>query len=177
MKQRLLQLISLALALAIWFAPRPQVLAAEAWQIFAIFAATIFAVVSGACSILLAAILALVAVVFTGALAPKAAYSGFSEGFILLIVVAFLVGRGVVNSGLGARIGLLLVRAFGKSSLGLAYSMVATDALIAPAFPSNTARSGVLFPIVYSLSESNGSHPWEESRKRLGAFLMMQLSM
>lgn len=173
MKQRLMQLASLALALAIWFAPRPEELAAEAWQLFAIFAATIFAVVSGACSILLAAILALVAVVITGTLAPEAAYSGFSEGFILLIVVAFLVGRGVVNSGLGARIGYLLVRAFGKSSLGLAYSMVATDALIAPAFPSNTARSGVLFPIVYSLAESNGSHPWEASRRRLGAFLMM----
>lgn len=173
MNQRLLQLASLALALAIWFAPRPEALAAEAWQLFAIFAATIFAVVSGACSILLAAILALVAAVMTDTLAPDAAYSGFSEGFILLIVVAFLVGRGVVNSGLGARIGYLLVRAFGKSSLGLAYSMVATDALIAPAFPSNTARSGVLFPIVYSLAESNGSHPWEDSRMRLGAFLMM----
>jgi DASS family divalent anion:Na+ symporter len=173
LKQRLLQLASLALALAIWFAPRPPPLAAEAWQLFAVFAATIFAVVSGACSILLASILALATVVVTGTLAPEIAYSGFSEGFILLIVVAFLVGRGVVNSGLGARIGYLLVRAFGGSSLGLAYSMVATDALIAPAFPSNTARSGVLFPIVYSLAENNNSHPWEASRKRLGAFLMM----
>ena len=173
MKLRILQLLSLALAMGIWFAPRPEALAAEAWQLFAIFAAAIFAVVSGAASILLAAILALVASVLTGTLSPEIAYSGFSEGFILLIVVAFLVGRGVVNSGLGARIGYLLVRAFGKSSLGLAYSMIATDAVIAPAFPSNTARSGVLFPIVYSLAESNGSHPWSDTRHRLGAYLMM----
>ena len=173
MKQRLLQLASLLLAIGIWFAPRPEALVAEAWQLFAIFASAIFAVVSGATSILLAAIVALVAAVLTGTLAPEVAYGGFSEGFILLIVVAFLVGRGVVNSGLGARIGYLLVRAFGKSSLGLAYSMVATDAAIAPAFPSNTARSGVLFPIVYSLAESNGSHPWDTTRHRLGAFLMM----
>jgi DASS family divalent anion:Na+ symporter len=173
MKQRLLQLASLLLALAIWFTPRPAMLVAEAWQLFAIFTATIFAVVSGATSILLASIIALVAAVLTRTLEPDVAYNGFSEGFILLIVVAFLVGRGVVNSGLGARIGFLLVRTFGKSSLGLAYSMVATDAVIAPAFPSNTARSGVLFPIVYSLAESNGSHPWEQSRMRLGAFLMM----
>lgn len=173
MKQRALQLLTLALALSIWFFPHPQELEPAAWQLFAIFAAAIFAVVSGAMSILLAAILALVAAVFTNTLTPRVAYSGFSEGFILLIVVAFLVGRGVVNSGLGARIGLMLVRAFGKSSLGLAYSMVATDAVIAPAFPSNTARSGVLFPIVYSLAESNGSHPWQESRTRLGAYLMM----
>ncbi len=173
MKERILQLLTLALALAIWFSPHPPALEPAAWQLFAIFAAAIFAVVSGAMSILLAAILALVAAVFTRTLSPEVAYSGFSEGFILLIVVAFLVGRGVVNSGLGARIGLLLVRAFGKSSLGLAYSMVATDAVIAPAFPSNTARSGVLFPIVYSLAESNGSHPWQDSRRRLGAYLMM----
>lgn len=173
MKQRLLQLATVLLALAIWFSPRPAELQAEAWQLFAIFAAAIFAVVSGAASILLAAILALVAAVMTRTLEPAVAYGGFSEGFILLIVVAFLVGRGVVNSGLGARIGLMLVRAFGKSSLGLAYSMVATDAVIAPAFPSNTARSGVLFPIVYSLAESNGSRPWEASRTRLGAYLMM----
>ena len=78
-------------------------------------------------SILLASILALVTAVLSGTLRPEIAYGGFSEGFILLIVDAFLVGRGVVNSGLGQRIGLLLVRAFGKSSLGLAYSMVATD--------------------------------------------------
>ena len=173
MKQRILQGLSVLLAVGIWASPRPAELPAEAWQLFAIFAATIFAVVSGAASILLAAIVALVAAVMTGTLTPEVAYSGFSEGFILLIVIAFLVGRGVVNSGLGDRIGLLLVRAFGGSSLGLAYSMVATDALIAPAFPSNTARSGVLYPIVYSLAESNGSRPWEDSRRRLGAFLMM----
>ena len=151
----------------------PDGLEPEAWRLFAIFAATIFAVVSGAASIFLAAILALVVAVLSGTLEPARAYSGFSEGFILLIVVAFLVGKGVVNSGLGARIGLLLVRGFGKSSLGLAYSMVATDALIAPAFPSNTARSGVLFPIVYSLAQSNGSLPWDKSRHDLGAYLMM----
>lgn len=89
------------------------------------------------------------------------------------IVVAFLVGKGVVNSGLGARIGYLLVSRFGRSPLGLAYSIMATDAVIAPAFPSNTARSGVLFPIVYSLAENNGSHPGDESRHRIGAYLML----
>ena len=166
-------IFSLFLGFAIWLAPVPEGLTPEAWQLFAIFAATIFAVVSGAASIFLAAILALVAAVLSGTLDAERAYSGFSAGFILLIVVAFLVGKGVVNSGLGERIGLLLVRSFGKSSLGLAYSMVATDALIAPAFPSNTARSGVLFPIVFSLAQSNGTKPWEASRHELGAYLMM----
>jgi DASS family divalent anion:Na+ symporter len=173
MRQNILLALSLALALGIWFSPVPRGLQAEAWHLFAIFISAIFAVVTGATGIFLASIIALVAAVLSGTLEPAQAYSGFSQGFILLIVVAFLVGRGVVNSGLGSRIGYLLVRACGRSSLGLAYSMAATDALIAPAFPSNTARSGVLFPIVYSLAESNGSHPTGESRRQLGAYLML----
>jgi DASS family divalent anion:Na+ symporter len=172
-RQRWLQLFSLCLALALWFIPTPDGLAVEAWHLFALFTATIFSVVVGAFSILLAAILLLIAAVITGTVEADIAFSGFSENFILLIVVAFLVGRGVVNSGLGARIGYLLVSHFGRSSLGLAYSVMVTDALIAPAFPSNTARSGVLFPIVYSLAENAGSHPWEKSRLQLGAYLMM----
>jgi DASS family divalent anion:Na+ symporter len=173
MRTHILQLASLMVGAAIWLSPVPAGLASDAWQLFAIFFAAIFAVVSGAATILLASIVALVVAVLSGVLQPEVAYGGFSEGFILLIVVAFLVGRGVVNSGLGARIGYKLVSLFGHSSLGLAYSVIATDALIAPAFPSNTARSGVLFPIVYSLAESNDSHPWEASRRRLGAFLML----
>ena len=173
MRQKILLIASLALAVSIWVYPVPDGLAPEAWRLFAIFISAIFAVVTGATGIFLASIMALVAAVLTGTLEPASAYSGFSEGFILLIVVAFLVGRGVVNSGLGSRIGYLLVSAFGKSSLGLAYSMAATDAVIAPAFPSNTARSGVLFPIVYSLAENNGSSPTEESRHKLGAYLML----
>ena len=55
----------------------PDGLEPEAWRLFAIFAATIFAVVSGAASIFLAAILALVGAVLSGTLEPARAYSGF----------------------------------------------------------------------------------------------------
>ena len=115
MRIRILQLASLMVGAAIWLSPVPAGLASDAWQLFAIFFAAIFAVVSGAASILLASIVALVVAVLSGVLQPEVAYGGFSEGFILLIVVAFLVGRGVVNSGLGARIGYKLVSMFGHS--------------------------------------------------------------
>ena len=156
-RRRLLRLATLIFGLAVWFAPVPEGLTDQAWHLFAIFVTAIFAVIVNAMPILIAAVLALVASILTGTLEPAEAYSGFGSGFILLIVVAFLIGRGVVNSGLGARIAYTLVRMFGKSTLGLGYSMVATDCLIAAAFPSNTARSGVLFPIIYSLSHSGGS--------------------
>ena len=163
---------SLALALAIWFSPVPGGLTPTAWHLFAIFVAAIFAVIANAVPILTASVLAVSAAVLSGTLSPARAYSGFANGTILLIVVAFLVARAVVKSGLGTRLGYLVVSLFGRSTLGLGYSVFILDAVIAPAFPSNTARSGVLYPIIYSLAQANGSRPEDGTRKRMGSFLM-----
>jgi DASS family divalent anion:Na+ symporter len=65
-----------------------------------------------------------------------------------------------------------VVTVFGKSTLGLAYSIFITDALIAPGFPSNTARGGVLYPIILALAQSSGSVPEDENKRRLGGYLM-----
>ena len=91
---------------------------------------------------------------------------------MLLVVIAFIVAQAVVKSGLGRRISLLMVSRFGGSPLGLAYSIVLTDAAIAPAFPSNTARGGVLFPIVLSVAKGAGSEPDSPEGRRLGGYLM-----
>ncbi len=50
--------------------------------------------------------------------------------------------------------------------------MFLVDGVIAPAFPSNTARAGVLFPLAFSLAEAAGARPDDPSRRRLGGFLM-----
>ena len=159
--------------LGIWFLPIPEGLKPEAWHLFAVFITAIFAVVIDAMPIFTSSILALAAVVLTGTLSSQQAYSGFSQGFILLIVVAFLIARGVIKSGLGKRIAFLIIKRFGTSSLKLGYSVVAADMFIAPAFPSNTARSGVLFPIVNALAADSGSKVTDGTRKELGAYLMM----
>ena len=72
----------------------------------------------------------------TGTLSPAKAYSGFANGTILLIVLAFLVARAVVTCGLGQRIGYAVVSLFGRSTLGLSYSVFLVDGVIAPAFPA-----------------------------------------
>ena len=163
---------ALAVAVGIWFCPVPEGLAAPAWHLFALFAAAIFAVVVDAVPILTSSVVALAAAVLTGTLAPEKAYSGFANGTILLIVVAFLVASAVVKCGLGQRIGYMVVSLFGRSTLGLSYSIFLVDGVIAPAFPSNTARSGVLYPLAVSLAEAAGAKPGDAARKRLGAFLM-----
>jgi divalent anion:Na+ symporter, DASS family len=111
-------------------------------------------------------------VVLTETITPAQAFSGFANTSVLLVVVAFVVAQAVVKSGLGKRISLFMVSHFGGSSLGLAYSIVLTDAAIAPAFPSNTARGGVLFPIVLSVAKGAGSDPEDDEKRRLGGYLM-----
>ena len=183
-----LQIAVLLFGLILWFFPVPSGLenyiaglpasdlefsAQTAWHLFAIFITAIFAVVLNVMPIFAAAILGVSAAILTGTLSAKQAFSGFAEDWILLIIVAFLIARGVIKSGLGKRIAFLIIRKFGKTSLGLSYSIIAADMLIAPAFPSNTARSGVLFPIVNALSTDSGSKVADGTRKKLGSFLMM----
>jgi DASS family divalent anion:Na+ symporter len=160
------------LATGIWFWPVPAGLTTQAWHLFAVFASAIAAVLVGAFPLLTSTMLAVAAVVLTNTVSYAKAFSGFANPSVLLVVIAFLVAQAVVKSGLGRRISLFMVSRFGRSSLGLAYSIVATDALIAPAFPSNTARGGVLYPIVLSVAQGSGSKPEDDKGRRLGGYLM-----
>jgi divalent anion:Na+ symporter, DASS family len=162
----------LALAVAIWIIPPPEGLTLPAWRLFAIFIATIASVIAGALPILTASVFAAAAAVLSGLLTPAEAYAGFANSTILLIVVAFLVARAVVKCGLGQRLGHLVVSWFGRSTLGLSYSIFLVDGVIAPAFPSNTARAGVLYPLVVGVAEAGGASPGNASRRKLGGYLM-----
>jgi DASS family divalent anion:Na+ symporter len=161
-----------AIAIGIWFAPVPAGLTAQAWHLFAVFVAAIACVLIGSFPLLTASMVAVAAVVLTGTITPAQAFSGFANASVLLVVIAFIVAQAVVKSGLGRRLSLLMVSRFGGSPLGLAYSIVLTDAAIAPGFPSNTARGGVLFPIVLSVAKGAGSEPDSPEGRRLGGYLM-----
>ena len=165
--------ITLVIGIIIWHLPIPWDITPDAWHLFAIFITAIIGVLLEALSIFTASIIALVAVVLLRVLSPEKAFSGFSESFILLILAAFLVAKGVIKSGLGRRIAFLLIRRFGKSTLNLGYCLVVTDTILGPTIPSNTARSGIMYPITHALALDTGSLPTPEGRKRTGTYLMM----
>jgi len=169
---RLRRALPFALAFGIWFAPIPPGLTLPAWHLFAIFVAAITAVLVGAFPLLTSTMLAVAAAVLTDTVSAAKAFAGFANPSVLLVVIAFLVAQAVVKCGLGRRISLFMVSRFGRSTLGLAYSIVITDAVIAPAFPSNTARGGVLYPIVLSVAQGSGSRPADPKGRRLGGYLM-----
>ncbi|MBE2260260.1 MAG: anion permease, partial [Rhodobacteraceae bacterium] len=170
---RIVKLVGLLIIFfGLWFAPVPEGLTVEAWHLFAVFASAITSVVLNVFPLFTSALLACAIVVLTNTLTPAKAYGAFANAIVLLVVTAFLVSQAVVKSGLGKRISLRVITVFGKSTLGLAYSIFITDTLIAPGFPSNTARGGVLFPVILALAQNSGSTPDDENKRRLGGYLM-----
>jgi len=163
----------LVFATYLYFTSPPFGITQQAWVLFTIFISTILAILFNLLPIITASIIALSISVLSGVIEPAKAYAGFSESFILLIVAAFLVSHAVHKSGLGKRLSLHIIRRFGHSTLGLGYSVIATDIFLAPAFPSNTARSGVLYPIVYGLAHDCDSKVGNNTHKRAGSYLMM----
>ncbi len=151
--------------------PRPAIVTPAGWRLFGIFAATIVGLMlqplPGGALVLTAVTLA----AMFGGLTVEQALAGWADSSVWLVLAAYLIARALIKTGLARRIALGFVRAFGKSSLGVAYSLAFSDMVLAAAIPSNGARSGgVILPIMRSIAELYESHPGETAAL-LGTFL------
>ncbi|KNC91019.1 DASS family sodium-coupled anion symporter [Trabulsiella odontotermitis] len=165
--------VPLALGAIIWFWPVPEGLTPQAWHMFAIFAATIAAILTQPLPSGAVMLISICVVIFSKTLPEAKALSGFASGTVWLIFCAYVLSLGFVTSGLGKRIAYKMLSLFGGSSLGIAYSLGVSDLIMAPAMPSVTARSGgIIFPIARSINDVLGSAPGETG-KRIGNFLTM----
>ncbi|MCH9811146.1 anion permease [bacterium] len=156
----------------IWMTPPVAGISLAGWRVFAVFAFTLAGMILKPMPLGSITLMSLIILIVTKVLTFQEAFSGFSQPVVWLIAAAFFIARGFIKTGLGLRLSYKVMSLAGKSTLGLAYSLVFTEFLIGPAIPSVTARSGgIFFPIVESLSKAFGSHPGE-SRKKIGAYLM-----
>jgi len=166
--------IPAVLALAVWFLPAPSGVPATAMHLLAIFLGTIAGIILKPLPMGAVAMVGIAATAVTGTLTVDQALSGFGNRVIWLIVLAFFISRGFIKTGLGARIAYLFMAFLGHRSLGLGYGLVATDLVLAPAIPSNTARAGgVVFPILRAVAEAYDSRPEDGTGERIGAFLTL----
>jgi DASS family divalent anion:Na+ symporter len=164
-----------ASAFVVLAAPVPAGITVQSWRLLAIFTATIVGSIVRPLAAGAVVLLGVTAVMLAGALQPAEALRGYADPIVWLVLAAFFISRGMIKTGLGRRIALLFVRAIGQRSLGLAYALIATDAVLASTIPSNGARSGgIIFPVAKSIAETYDSRPGASSR-RLGAFLMVLL--
>lgn len=173
-------LIISAIAVLLWHLNPPSGLTAPAWHTAVLFVATIVAIVANVLPIGAIGIISITLFALTFAAgdntasgAIQTALSDLNSALIWLIVVAFMIARGFIKTGLGRRIALHMIRLLGKRTLGLAYGLAFADLVLSPAMPSNTARcGGVIYPIADSLARNFGSNPDDASRSKIGTFLV-----
>jgi DASS family divalent anion:Na+ symporter len=167
-------ILILLIGLIIWLIPRPESIDPQGWRLLCIFIATIAGIVLKPLPMGAIALFSLTITILTNTLTFSEAFAGFSKDIVWLVVSAFFIARGFIISGLGTRIAYFFMSLFGKTTLGLGYSLAATEFLIAPFIPSLTARSGgVVFPVLKSLSEAFGSNPNDSSSLKMGSFLTL----
>ncbi|XP_002525819.3 dicarboxylate transporter 2.1, chloroplastic [Ricinus communis] len=168
-------IVSIAVGVILrFFIPKPVEVTPQAWQLLAIFISTIAGLVLNPLPVGAWAFLGLTTSIVTKTLTFSTAFSAFTNEVIWLIVISFFFARGFVKTGLGDRVATYFVKWLGKSTLGLSYGLTISEALIAPAMPSTTARAGGVFlPIIKSLSLSAGSKPGDASSKKLGSYLIL----
>ncbi len=164
--------ICIGLGLLIWLIPTPEGLTPKAWNLFAVFVATIAGFILQPIAMGAVAFIALTFCALTGILKTGEALMGFGNGSIWLIVCAFFLSRGFIKTGFGRRIAFVIIKYIGRSSLSLGYSVALAELVISPAMPSATARGGgVFYPIVQSVCNAFGSAPGPTASK-IGKYLM-----
>jgi di/tricarboxylate transporter len=90
-----------------------------------------------------------------------------------LIAIAFWLAGGFIKSGLGNRIAYSIVKMFGRTTLGLTYSLVLAEGLLSPAIPSVAARAGgIFFPLAKALCLACGSDPEKGTASVMGGYVM-----
>lgn len=167
-------LLTFGVGLILWFLPRPEGLSEQGWHVLAIFIATIVGIIARPLPMGGVAILSIGILSVTGTLTIEQALSGFSLPTVWLVVAAFFIARAFIKTHLGTRIAYYFVRTFGKKTLGLAYSLIFSEMILAPAIPSTAARSGgIMFPIINGLSQALNSKPHDPSARNMGAFLIL----
>ena len=167
--------VVLGAGFAVALVPPPSGIAPTEWHLLAVFVCTIVGLtvqpLPGGAMVLLG----VAATALLGLLPIEQALAGYGDPIVWLVLAAFLMSRGMLNTGLGRRIAFWFIRAIGKRSLGLGYALALTEFMLASFIPSNGARSGgIIFPIAKSLAEAYDSRPGPTAG-RLGAFLMVFL--
>jgi len=103
----------------------------------------------------LVALCALIALLLAGILTPEEALSGFSNSVVIMMVGLFVVGGGILQTGLAKMISGRIMRLAGNSEIRLFVMVVLVTAAIG-AFVSNTGTVALMLPIVVSMAAGAG---------------------
>lgn len=97
------------------------------------------------------ALFVIVAFVLSGTLTLPEAFSGFSDPNVILIAALFIIGDGLVRTGVATVVGTWLVKMAGSSEIKMLVLLMITVAGLG-AFMSSTGVVAIFIPVVLSVS-------------------------
>lgn len=104
------------------------------------------------------ALLMLTVLPFTGVITMDEALAGFSDSSVVLIAALFVIGEGLVRTGVARKLGdALVARAGGNETRLIVLLMLAVASL--GAFMSSTGVVAIFIPVVLRLAQSTGIAP------------------
>lgn len=104
------------------------------------------------------ALMVIVAFVLSGTLTLTEAFSGFSDPNVILIAALFIIGDGLVRTGLATKMGAWLVSVAGNSETKMLIYLMLTVAGLG-AFMSSTGVVAIFIPVVLSVSARMNTSP------------------
>ena len=113
------------------------------------------------------ALIMLVALPFTGVLTMSEALAGFSDSNIVLIAALFVIGDGLVRTGVAQQVGDWLIATAGRSEIRLIVLLMLVVCGLG-AVMSSTAVTAIFIPVALRIAQSAKIAP---------SLLMMPLSM
>ena len=158
-----------AVGAALWLVPTPEGVEPRAWQLLAVFVATIVGIILRPLPMGAMAFVGVAFAVMSGTLTIAEATAGFGSTVVWLVVAAFFIATAFVKTGLGARIAYHFLRILGKRSLGLGHRGHRPRPL--PLHPQHARGGGVIYPILRSLCVSLGSDAADGTQGRVAGFL------
>ncbi|VVJ47955.1 Na(+)/dicarboxylate symporter [Klebsiella pneumoniae] len=104
------------------------------------------------------ALMVIVAFVLSGTLTLNEAFSGFSDPNVILIAALFIIGDGLVRTGVASKMGAWLVSVAGNSETKMLIYLMLTVAGLG-AFMSSTGVVAIFIPVVLSVSARMNTSP------------------
>jgi di/tricarboxylate transporter len=99
----------------------------------------------------LVALCALLALILSGVLTPSEAFRSFSDPVILMMIGLFIIGSGILSTGLAALISAKMLTLAKTSEIKLLFLVILVTTFIG-AFISNSGTVALMLPIVISMT-------------------------
>lgn len=104
------------------------------------------------------ALLVIVAFVLSGTLTLQEATMGFSDPNVILIAALFVIGEGLVRTGVALRMGEWLIKVAGSSETKMLVLLMTTVAGLG-AFMSSTGVVAIFIPVVIGVAAKMNTSP------------------